>query len=107
EELTAKLNSETRLLLLIDEFQKWISSLRDDERARVLSSLRGLFNRPEGGKLSISIVLSGLTNIREFTRSSADFENAFRVFKIEAFNLPETAELIGSNTSIQFDSRAV
>jgi hypothetical protein len=56
DDLSAILPSPVRLLLLLDEFQKWISSLDPLSRTRVFSILRGLFNRPEGGNLSISIV---------------------------------------------------
>jgi eukaryotic-like serine/threonine-protein kinase len=107
DDLTTKLPSQTRLLLLIDEFQKWISLLDSESRARILYILRGLFNRPEAGRFSVSIILSGLSNIREFTRASADFENAFQVFNIEAFNLSEVDSLIRSNPTIEFDTRAV
>ena len=107
DDLTSRLKSPVRLLLLLDEFQKWITLLDPESRTRILYILRGLFNRPESGTLSISIVLSGLTNIREFTRASADFENAFQIFSIEAFTLAETDSLIRSNASIEFDSRAV
>jgi serine/threonine protein kinase len=107
DDLATKLKSPTRLLLLLDEFQKWITLLDPESLLRVLSILRGLFNRPETGTLSISIVLSGLTNIRDLTRASVDFENAFKIFSIEAFTLPEADALIRSNTSIEFDSRAV
>jgi tRNA A-37 threonylcarbamoyl transferase component Bud32 len=106
-DFTSKLPSPTHLLLLIDEFQKWISLLDAESRTRILSVLRGLFNRPEGGHLSISIVLSGLSNIREFTRTSADFENAFQIFNIEAFSLSEADALVRSNPTIEFDTRAV
>lgn len=107
EDFTKKLQHEVRLLLLLDEFQKWITLLDPESRTRVLAILRGIFNRPHAGKLSISIVLSGLTNIKEFADSSADFKNAFQMYSIEAFSLPEADALIRSNATIEFDSRAV
>ena len=58
EEFAAALSKDTRILLLIDEFQKWLSLLDAEDRTRILTGLRGLFNRPATGKLSISIVLS-------------------------------------------------
>jgi tRNA A-37 threonylcarbamoyl transferase component Bud32 len=51
--------------------------------------------------------LSGLSNIREFIKSSADFQNAFKILSVEAFNLAETETLIRSNGTIEFDTRAV
>ena len=107
DEFTKQMPVQSSLLLLIDEFQKWISLLDPESRARVLHVLRGLFNRPEEGRLSISIVLSGLTNIRDFIAGSADFRNAFQIFNIEAFTLLEADALIRSNPTIEFDTRAV
>lgn len=107
DDLERRLQAPVRLLLLIDEFQKWITLLDPLSRTRVFAILRGLFNRSEGGNLSISIVLSGLSSIREFMKSSADFQNAFKVLPVEAFSLSETETLIRSNITVEFDTRAV
>lgn len=101
------LPQQKHVLLLLDEFQKWISLLDAEARTRVLAAFRGLMNRPHGEPLSIAIVLSGLTNIREYTKTSADFLNAFRVFEVKAFSAAEAAALIRSNNSIEFDARAL
>jgi hypothetical protein len=106
-ELSGKLSKPTKLLLLIDEFQKWLSAIDDASRTRVLAALRGLYNRPEGSALSIALVLSGLSNIKSYIKSSADFENAFSKKVIGPFNKDEAERLIRSNRSIEFDRRAV
>jgi hypothetical protein len=106
-ELTGKLKQPTKLLLLIDEFQKWLSALDDASRTRVLGAIRGLHNRPEGSALSIALVLSGLSNIKSYIKSSADFDNAFSKKIIGPFNKDEAERLIRSNRTIEFDKRAV
>jgi AAA+ ATPase superfamily predicted ATPase len=102
-----KLTKKHRVLLLLDEFQKWLSLLEPESRTRILSILRGLNNRPQDAFLSLSVVLSGLSNIREYARTSADFLNAYRLLEVKAFTADEAAALIRSNPSIEFDTRAV
>lgn len=101
------LERPTRLLLLVDEFQKWMSALDNEGRTKVLAALRGLMNRSEQSKLSLSMVLSGLSNIKRYVASSADFRNAVTWKVIGAFTIPEAERLIRSNQSIDFDVRAV
>ena len=107
EELGAQVEKPTRALLLIDEFQKWISDLEAEDRARMLAAFRGLYNRPDNAKVSFAIVLSGLSNIKEYIRESRNFSNAFDVVPIRAFQMTEIDALIRSNTTIEFDTRAV
>jgi hypothetical protein len=106
-ELGSKLTKPTRLLLLVDEFQKWISALDAESRTRVLAALRGLMNRPESSQLSFSMVLSGLSNIKRYIASSADFRNAVKWKVIGPFTNLEAERLIRSNKSIEFDVRAI
>jgi serine/threonine-protein kinase len=106
-DITKRLKEPKRILLLLDEFQKWISLLDTEARTKVLAIFRGLMNRPQGDALSIAVVLSGLTNIREYTKMSADFLNAFRIYEVKAFSATEAAALIRSNSSIEFDARAL
>lgn len=101
------MQEEKRILLLLDEFQKWLSLQDSESRTRILTIFRGLENRPPGERLSILIVLSGLTNIREYAETSADFRNAFKMYELKAFSMEEVGALIRSNASIEFDSRAV
>jgi eukaryotic-like serine/threonine-protein kinase len=106
---TAKQKAERpiNVLLLIDEFQKWLSGLDSESRSQLLSIIRGIYIR-QGGNLKISIILSGLTNIYEYRKASADFSNAFHnVFEIQKFDQRSSEALIRSNSSIEFDRRAV
>ena len=106
-ELSAKLTKPTRVLLLVDEFQKWTSALDNESRTKVLAALRGLMNRPENTNLSFSMVLSGLSNIKRYVAASADFRNAVKWKIIGSFNELEAERLIRSNQTIEFDVRAV
>jgi hypothetical protein len=106
-ELLAKITKPTRLLLLVDEFQKWTSALDNESRTKVLAALRGLMNRPENTNLSFSMVLSGLSNIKRYLAASADFRNAVKWKIIGPFNQLEAERLIRSNQSIEFDVRAI
>lgn len=107
EDLTDVVPNDVRVLLLIDEFQKWVSAIDAEAVTRVLGLLRGLFNRPSGARVSFSIVLSGLTNLDTLAARNADFKNAFRALKLRPFNQRETDALVRSNDSIEFDTRAI
>jgi len=92
---------------LIDEFQKWLSDLNFDARTEILGIIRGVYIR-QGGHLHISVILSGLSNIKEYRKASSDFCNAFStVLEIQAFDQRASEALIRSNNSIDFDRRAV
>jgi hypothetical protein len=106
-QLETLLARPTRLLLLVDEFQKWMSALDSESRTKILASLRGLMNRSEQSRLSFSMVLSGLSNLKRYVASSADFRNAVKWKVIGAFSNLEAERLIRSNGSIDFDTRAV
>lgn len=106
-QISLRLTEPKRVLLLLDEFQKWLSLLDIQARTRILAIFRGLMNRPRGETLSIAIILFGLPSIREYTRTSADFINAFRIYEVRAFNRDEAAALIRSNPTIEFDARSV
>jgi len=106
-ELSAKVTQPARVLLLVDEFQKWTSALDSESRTRVLAALRGLMNRPENANLSFSMVLSGLSNIKRYVAASADFRNAVKWKVIGPFAQLEAERLIRSNQSIEFDVRAI
>jgi hypothetical protein len=101
------ISKPVHVLLLIDEFQKWLSDLHVDARAQLLGIIRGVYNR-QGGNLRISIILSGLPSIHEYRKASADFSNAFHnLFEIQKFDQRASEALIRSNESIDFDRRAV
>jgi hypothetical protein len=107
EQTKAVIKKPIHLLLLIDEFQKWLSHLDPDSRAQLLGIIRGIYIR-QGGNVRISIILSGLTNIYEYRKASADFSNAFHnVYEIQQFDQRASEALIRSNTTIEFDRRAV
>jgi hypothetical protein len=107
ENMNGQMKSAVRILLLIDEFQKWISVLQPETRTRVLAILRGVMNRPATEPLSISVVLFGLSNIRQYTASNTDFTTKFRQFEVKAFDEKEADALVRSNQTIEFDTRAV
>jgi serine/threonine protein kinase len=94
-------------LILIDEFQKWLSRLLPDGRTQVLLLLRTLVNRPLGEKFGLSVILSGLSDLKEHQKASADFKNLFPSSEIKCFTAPETAALLRSNPTIDYDVRAV
>lgn len=107
ESAKAAVRRPVHLLLLIDEFQKWLSDLSVDARAQLLGIIRGVYIR-QGGSLKISMVLSGLTSIYEYRKASADFSNAFHnIYEIQRFDQRASEALIRSNRSIDFDRRAV
>jgi tRNA A-37 threonylcarbamoyl transferase component Bud32 len=94
-------------LILIDEFQKWLSRLHSEGRAQVFLLLRALVNRPHSEKFGVSVILSGLSDLKEYRKASADFKNFFPIYEIECFTAAETAALLRSNSTVDYDVRAV
>lgn len=107
ETLSERVAKPVGLLLLIDEFHKWLSWLPVDSRGKLLLLFRGLFNRPAQARLSVSIVLSGLSNLVKYRAENQDFQNAFQLYNIKVFESHEADALLRSNQSIEFDTRAV
>jgi serine/threonine protein kinase len=107
-ETSASLPKQVHILLLLDEFQRWLSALRTEERRDLLGILRGLTkNRPADSRLLVSVVVAGLSNLRDFMQCSLDFQTAFDTYELRQFNASETEALVRSNTTIDFDLRAV
>lgn len=94
-------------LILIDEFQKWLSRLLPEGRAQVLLLLRALMNRPHSERFGISVILSGLSDLKEYTKASADFKAFFPMYRIESFAAEESAALLRSNPTVDYDVRAM
>jgi hypothetical protein len=107
EDLTDAVPGPTKVLLLIDEFQKWVSALDAESVTRVLGLFRALANRPTGARVSFSMILSGLTNLDTLVARNADFKNIFQSQRLLHFNQRETEALVRSNDSIEFDTRAI
>ena len=53
-----------RLLLLLDEFQKWLTGLGSIQERQALLNVARQFNEGMLGKVDVSFVLSGLQNLR-------------------------------------------
>jgi hypothetical protein len=107
EAVTESLPGPASGLILIDEFQKWLSRLLPDGRTQVLLLLRTLVNRPHNEKFGVSVILSGLSDLKEHQKASADFKNFFPNSEIKCFTADETAALLRSNPTIDYDVRAV
>ncbi len=106
-DLREHVSQPTRVLLLLDEFQKWLSRLTDTELGAVLGVFRGLRNIPVSEKISFSFVLSGLTNLRAYAKASNDFRNSVEYYELKPFNKDEAEALIRANSTIEFDRRAL
>ncbi|MHB8877411.1 MAG: protein kinase domain-containing protein [Myxococcaceae bacterium] len=97
---TAKgIKSRTRVLLLIDEFQKWLSGLAIQERVALLGALRH-FNEKALGQLEVSFVLSGLDSLREFSKASTDFEGAVKKYWVKEMTQDESNLYIQNRFSL-------
>ena len=107
EDVTESLPGPASGLILIDEFQKWLSRLLAGDRTQVLLLLRTLVNRPHSEKFAVSVILSGLSDLKEHQKASADFKNFFPSSEIKCFSADETAALLRSNPTVDYDVRAV
>jgi hypothetical protein len=85
-ELAADLKKPVRVLLLLDEFQRWVAGHSDvRDRREVLSALRG-FNDTIGGRLEVSFVLFGLRNLKRYREEALDFAGAVQPYELRPFN---------------------
>jgi hypothetical protein len=102
-----RLTRQTRVLPLLDEFQKWLSRLTEHDRGNLLGIFRGLRNVPSTDMLSFSLVLSGLTNIKDYANASNDFRIVFDYYPLKELNVDEAEALVSANSTIEFDCRAL
>lgn len=95
----------TRVLLLLDEFQRWLSALDHGARLTVLGLLRD-FNERAYGEITVAFVLSGLRNLADLIDASADFKNATDRREIPAFTREETLAYLRDRLDPQLDERS-
>lgn len=93
-ETAARLNAPSRVLLLLDEFQKWVSGLQDPLDRLVLLNAFRAFNDASGSRLDVSFVLFGLQNLLRFHRESIDFRAAVEAYEIRPFTLEESKRYV-------------
>jgi hypothetical protein len=107
EQIRRNISKPVRILLLLDEFQKWLSQLSERDRGNLLGIFRGLRNVPSSDRLSFSFVLCGLTNLKAFATASIDFKNAVDYYELKELNKEESEALLRANRRIDFDRRAL
>jgi serine/threonine protein kinase len=107
EQVRRNVTKPVRILLLLDEFQKWLSQLSEKHRGNLLGVFRGLRNVPSSDRLSFSFVLCGLTNLKVFAKASIDFKNAVEYYELKELNKEESEALLRANRRIDFDRRAL
>ena len=88
------LKEEVRILLLIDEFQRWIAGLPSvSDRQLVLNALRS-FNDQRMTRVEVSFVVAGLQSIRGFLDDLNDFANAVETAAIKDMTEAECEEYL-------------
>jgi len=104
DSLADSLKEHTRVLLLLDEFQKWLAGLASrQERLALLEALRHFNDR--AGKLDVSFVLSGLQNLRSLVQESTDLANALEAFEIRALTNEESERYVRERLPFDLDGR--
>ena len=88
-EEAARTVQPVHVLLLLDEFQRWLSGLSQSDRQAVLNCFRD-FNEGAIGKLRVSFVLTGLRVLKSYSDESADFAAAVRRYEISGLNMEES-----------------
>ncbi|WP_437566612.1 protein kinase domain-containing protein [Sorangium sp. So ce542] len=105
EEACAAASSPVRILLLLDEFQKWIVGLGSmAERQAILGALRR-FNQGNLGKVDVSFVLSGLRNLKQLVDESTDLAAAVDRFEVLPMNQRECKQYVARRLPIETDDR--
>lgn len=89
ETASRQVSQPVRVLLLIDEFQKWVAGLSSPQERQVLLNALRHFNEGALGNVDVSFVLCGLQNLREMMRASADFANAVDTFEVRELTTEE------------------
>ncbi|MBN1203480.1 MAG: serine/threonine protein kinase [Myxococcaceae bacterium] len=102
--LADALPQRQRVLILLDEFQKWLAGLGSkQERLALLSALRHFNDR--GGKLEVSFVLSGLQNLKGLVQESTDLANAVEFFEVRELTQEETDRYLRERVPLELDGR--
>lgn len=104
-EVCALANKPIRILLLMDEFQRWLSRLTRNDAQSLLTVLRE-FNERALGHVEVSFVLFGLRNLWDLTNLSNDFRLAVDRWEIKPFTLKETEAYLGAVVEPKLDGRA-
>jgi hypothetical protein len=100
--LTAPVN----VLLLVDEFQRWVAGLeRKADRQVVLNLLRHFNDMGAHSKLQVAFVLFGLRNLERIRRESTDFAAAVSAYEIKPFTLQESAKYVSACLPLELDQR--
>lgn len=89
ERASRQVRAPVRVLLLIDEFQKWVAGLTSPQERQVLLNALRHFNERALGNVDVSFVLCGLQSLREMMRASADFANAVDTFEVRELTSEE------------------
>jgi hypothetical protein len=103
--LADSLSEKRRVLLILDEFQKWIAGLGSpQERLALLSALRHFNDR--SGKLEVSLVLSGLQSLKGLVQESADLANAVEFFELRELTEEEADRYLRERVPLELDGPA-
>jgi tRNA A-37 threonylcarbamoyl transferase component Bud32 len=103
--LADSLSERRRVLLILDEFQKWIAGLgTSQERLALLSALRHFNDR--SGKLEVSFVLSGLQSLKGLVQESTDLANAVEFFELRELTEEEADRYLRERVPLELDGPA-
>ncbi len=105
DSIADSLTEKKRVLIILDEFQKWLTGLASaQERVALLGALRHFNDRKSN--LEVSLVLSGLQNLRSLLSESRDLANALERFEIRALTNEEADRYIREHIPVDLDGRA-
>lgn len=93
-DVSNRLRERARVLLLLDEFQKWLSGLPDRADRLVLLDAFRAFNDTSATRLEVSYVLFGLQNLMRFHKESIDFAAAVKPWPVRPFTLEESKRYV-------------
>lgn len=105
-ETSSRLTEPVKVLLLIDEFQKWLAALSEvADRQTVLNAFRDFNDDSIGDQLSVAFVLFGLRNLKRLTRATNDFGNAVKSDELKALTIDESCRYIRETLPVDQDGR--
>lgn len=97
---------QTKVLLLIDEFHKWLAALdRPEDRQQVLNAFRSFNDKACGPKIDVSFVLFGLRSLKRLCADSNDFSNAVTMHEIRHLNIEEGSRYVLGTLPVDHDRR--
>jgi len=106
DDVARNVKSPQRVLLLLDEFQKWVAGLSSkSERIAILSALRH-FNDRTSGRVEVAFVLSGLQNLKGLVGESTDLASAVEFFEVKELNNEEAERYIRERLPLDLDGRS-